>query len=653
MAKQPAPNESALSLWQIVGLLGMLLVVIGQFFIFAAPVSGDLLPPPTIFISLAGVILFMIGFFIQTRPAVQAKMGRGPIPQPVFWIVTAAIFAAITILSMQLFSRRDQVTYIPVLTTWFASGAFYVFAFRASMPPRERIVAWLKDRRTELWVIGGITLLAAVLRLYRLGIYPRIIDGDEGLLGLFAQTTTSGPYANPFALWENFGVLYLQAVNLSIRIFGANAFALRILPAISGILAIPALYLFSRQIAGKRVALLSACFLAISHTHINFSRIGSVGYIHSTWLVPLELFLLLAGLEKRKSWMTAAGGALLAVHFSVYLTSQVIVGLVLAFMLIALVFMRRWFLPVIRQAAAFWGGFVLLILPELSYGAGHPNEFFDRILQSGTFQTGWLAQTAASTGQSAAQVLAGRVVHAFLSLIYYPAWDFYGSSIPMLTLFSAVFFLAGLGIALLRVRRRGMLLLNGYFWAPTLAIGILSIPPSADSYRMLIVLPPALLLTAIAVDETLELIGAGWSRARSVYIFVTSGLLISLAMFNLWAYYGDFVGQCRYGGDLAGRFASYLGDYAQSAQQGSQVYLLSDDIFLYGSHASATFLSGGRKITNVPEPIEGWPGVAGDTVIASPNRMSELETWIHAHPGGKTDYVYDCGTLILLAYHLP
>jgi 4-amino-4-deoxy-L-arabinose transferase-like glycosyltransferase len=445
----------------------------------------------------------------------------------------------------------------------------------------------------------------------------------------------------------------LQAVYLSIRVFGANPFALRILPAISGILAIPALYLFSRQIAGKRVAMLSSFLLAVSHTHINFSRIGSVGYIHSTWLVPLELYLLLAGLEKRKSWMTAAGGVLLAIHFCVYLTSQVVVGLIFAFMLIALVFMRRWFLSVIRQAAAFWGGFAIMILPELFYITRNPNAFFERLAQNGTFQTGWLVRTMVSTGQSSVQVLVGRVIHAFLSLIYYPAIDFYGSNIPMLTLFAAVFFLAGLGIALLRVRAPGMLLLNGYFWAPTLAIGIFSIPPSADSYRMLSVLPPALLLAAIAVDELLEFIGFGWSRARSVYVFITTGLLISLTVFNLWVYYGDFVGQCRYGGDLTGRFASYLGTYTKSVEQGSLVYLLSDDVYFYGSHASATFLSGQRTITNVPEPVDSWPGVTGDTVIASPNRMTELETWIYAHPGGQTNYVYDCNTLILLSYHLP
>ena len=121
-----------------------------------------------------------------------------------------------------------------------------------------------------------------------------------------------------------------------------------------------------------------------------------------------------------------------------------------------------------------------MIMPEFFFIIRNFNEFFNRLSQDGTFQSGWLAQTVINTGQNPVQVLAGRVVHAFLSLIYYPALDFYGSNIPMLTIFASVFFLAGLGIALLRVRKPGMLLLNGYFWAATLAVGIFSVPPSAD-----------------------------------------------------------------------------------------------------------------------------------------------------------------------------
>ena len=653
MSQSSEQRESDPKIKRLIAFIGFILIIVGQFLIFAVPAVDDQLPPPTIFFSIAGLLILLLAFLIRPSPSSQARFEKAPSSQPVVWIIIAVIFSILATISMQLFMKHNQAVYAPVLITWFAGGACYVFAFQSRTLTFARLKNWFIKHRTEIFIVSGITLFAAILRFYQLGVHPSIIDGDEGLLGMFAQSSQSGKYANPFALWENFGAFYLQAVYLCIRIFGNTSFALRVLPAVSGTLAIPSLYLLSRQIAGRRVAILSVFLLAISHTHIHFSRIGSVGYIHSTWLVPLELFLLLAGLEKRKTWMTAAGGALLAIHFSVYLTSQVIVGLVIAFMLIALIFMRQWFLSVIKQAGAFWGGFAMMILPELIYILQYPNEFFNRLNQDGVFHTNWLAETIAKTGQSSFQVLAGRVAHAFLSLIYYPAISFYGSKIPMLTLFAAAFFLIGLGIALLRVRKTGMLLLNGYFWAPTLAIGIFAIPPEADAYRMLVTLPPVFLLAAIGIDEFLELMGVGWQRARNSYIFIASGVLIALTAFNLWTYYGDFVGQCRYGGDLTSRFASTLGTFTHSVEKGSQVHLLSDEIFFYGSHASATYLSGQRKITNVPEPVESWQGVSGDVVIASPNRINELETWMYTHSGGQKYFIFDCDKLILLAYRLP
>ncbi len=653
MNEPSGPNENVLKIRRVVAILGILLIIIGQFLVYTIPVKGDQLPPPKAFISLVGLAIFLLSFFIPVKPALQAKVGRINIPPSALWILAAIVLSALTVYSMLLFYRSSQITYIPVLTTWFTAGLFFIFAFRGKGLTLAQVGQWVKSHRTELIIVGALTLLAAVLRFSQLGTYPRVLDGDEGLMGLFAQSTVSGDYANPFALWENFGALYLQAINFVFKVFGVTPFALRFLPAISGTLAIPCLYLFSRLVAGKRVAAISSFLLAVSHAHIHFSRIASVGYIHSTWLVPLELYLLLSGLEKKQSWRTAAGGVILAVHFCVYLTSQIVVGLVFALMLILLVLMRRWFLSVIRQVAAFWGGFAIMILPEMVIAFLKPLDFFDRLNQNGTFQSGWLAQTMANTGQGAVQILAGRVLHTFLSLIYYPARDFYGSPIPMLTLFTAVFFLMGLGIALLRVRSRGMLLLNGYFWAPLLAIGLFSIPPSADSYRVLIVLPPALLLAAIAIDGTFELIGLGWRRARTAYAFLTAILLVGLAAFNLWAYFGDFVGQCRYGGDLTGRFASYLGSYAKSVDPGSSLYLLSDVTYFYGSHASTDFLSGSRQITNIPDPVNSWQGITGDTLVANPARIAELDTWIRAHPGGRTTYIRDCKKLILESYTLP
>lgn len=654
MTEPSRANEEAPALRRLVGILGLVLILVSQYIIFALPVADEKLPPPIIFLSFAGLVIFLASFFISRKKTMPARIGRLKIPETGLWILASAFFSTLAAFSMVLFEKYGEFIYIPVLFTWFMSGLFYLYAFIPSAGVTlPSIKEWLKSHRKELLLLCGITLVAGFLRFYTLGVYPRVLDGDEGRMGMFALSSKAGTYANPFALWENFGALYLQAINLIFKLFGATAFSLRFLPALSGTLAVPALYLFARYIAGKRVAFISAFLLAVSHTHINFSRIASVGYIHATLLVPLELYLLLSGLEKKQTWRTAAAGVILAIHFSIYLTSQIIVALVLVFMLIALVFFRRWFRPALRQAAAFWGGFILLLLPELLYIIRNPHSFFDRLSQDGTFQSGWLALTMASTGQSAPQILAGRVLHAFLALIYYPARDFYGSNFPMLTLFATLFFLAGLVIVLLRLRSPGMLLLNGYLWAPILAVGLFSIPPSADSYRMLIVIPAALVLAGIGIEETLKLLGVTWAGNRRTYAFLSTILLATLAIFNLWAYFGDFVSECRYGGDTTGRFASYLGSTTKLLPLDSPAYLLSDAIYFHGSHASTDFLSGNRTITNVPDPIENWQGISGDTIIANPARIPELENWVREHPGGRITYVRDCSNVILASYTLP
>ena len=214
-------------------------------------------------------------------------------------------------------------------------------------------------------------------------------------------------------------------------------------------------------------------------------------------------------------------------------------------------------------------------------------------------------------------------------------------------------FLAGVGIALWRIRNPSYLLLNGYFWGATFSIAMFAIPPAADSYRMLMALPAALIMASLGLDQILELLGLGSKTARNAYIFSVSAILTSLLAFNLWTYYGDFAGQCRFGGNLPGRFASYLGGYAKTIDNELSVYLLSDDLFFYGSHASTDFLSGRRKITNFPDLIDLLNPVSGETIIANPARIAELEVWARAHPGGQLHYRYDCDNTILLAYQVP
>jgi hypothetical protein len=653
MDDQNNKNISTIMARRILAILGIVLITVGEYLIVVPPEQQQSGLPSYFWLSIFGIIILLVSLFLKSTPLLDAKLSRLNISETTFVIFLALLLSGLSILSVVLFQKYGKQNFIPVTLVWFGSGVLYILAFRARSNPEFNFISWFKDHRIEILLVGLATLIGAVLRFYQLGSLPRVIDGDEGLIGLFAQSTAEGQLASPFALWENMGSLYLQAVNWTFGLFGVSPFSLRLLPAISGTLAIPALYLFARKIAGPRIAIISAFLLASSHAHIHFSRIASVAYIHGTWLVPLELYFLFSSLEKRSSWRAAVGGVLLAIHFRVYVTSQIIVGLILVYMLLAYIFYTPWFKRAFKQALVFWGGFFLMMAPQLLYIFQNPNEFLNRLGQDGTFQTGWLQATMASTGQSSFQILAGRVIHAFMALIYYPAQDFYGSASPLLNIFTAILFLVGIGLIFVRVKSPGYLLLNGYFWALTLAVGIFSLPPTADSYRMLITLPPAFLIAAIGLDQMLEIAGFPWVTARRIYAALTLSVIFGISVLSIWMYYSDFVGKCRYGGNLEGRFASYLGVYAKTVDENSKIYLLSDPVFFYGSHASVDFLSGKKPIVNYGDSMDAYQVEYGETIIANPSRIDELLAWAKIHPGGQLTKLKDCERVILVSYKIP
>jgi 4-amino-4-deoxy-L-arabinose transferase-like glycosyltransferase len=637
----------------ILTALALVAVLFSQLLLYSYPMDPGTFLPISLALMAAGLGLFLWNRSRKPFPPETRIASRIPLNGRALWLVAALTLSVMTTVMMWFFLKFDRQNYLPVLTLWLGGAGCYLMAFLPDSTRLEVFRAWWRDHWKECLILALITALAAILRFYKLGEIPRVINGDEGWIGNIALSTTRSPHANPFSLWENFGGLYLQAINLAFLFLGTNATALRVIPAIAGTLAIPALYLLSRQLAGRRVALIASLLLAFSHAHMNFSRTVGVGYIQDTWLVPLELYFFLSGLQKRSALRAAAGGLLLGMHFSIYLTPQIFSAMLFVFCALLLVFFRRKFPNAGRTMAVFWGGSAVMLLPEAVYAATHTTEFFARMNTDGTFQSGWLNAQIAATGQNAVQILGGKILHAFFSLIYYPAIDFYGSLIPVLSLFTATLFLIGLGISLWRTRSENYLLLNGYFWAGTLAIGIFAIPESADSYRMLMVLPAAIFMAAVGLDTILESVGLGWNRKRWAYAGIAAFLMINLFAFNQWTYFVDFAGKCRYGGDPQTRFASYLGTYLGKLLPADTAFFLSNDIYRYGTHSSTDFLSGNKAVANVPDGIDTISPVAGDILIANPDRVAELNAWAREHPGGRLEAIYDCQTLILMSYRVP
>ena len=613
---------------------------------------------PNVWIWGLAFTAFGLALFLWARLGPPFRWGTRlvagvPLTSPRLLIFLALLFSLTATWFAASLDKAGRSDYAPALALWLAAGLALLIAFaRAGDWPAD-LRGWLRQNRGEILLVAGVTLLGAAVRFYKLGLIPLVVEGDGGRIGQIALGTARGPMANPYATWESMGGMYLQGIGLFMRAFGRTLLALRLLPAISGSLAVPALYLLGRRLFGPRVALISAILLAFTHSHLHFSRTVAVSYTQGTFLVPLMLYFLLSGLENKSSLRMAVAAVILSVHFSIYVDSVIFIIYSLVFLIVARVVARPRMRGRGPQVAAFLVAAAIMFLPQTYYAVSHPDEYMGRFNADGAVQSGWLADKVAETGQSTATILGGRVAHAFLSLFYYPAEDFYGTTKSMMHFMTTALFLMGLVFALWRTRDPHFLLVNGYLFAPAVAIGLTAIPPSADSYRMLIALPAATLLAGVGIEElvrVLALPGAAGAKAR---VAMSGLLLIAIATLNLKTYFVDFSGRCRYGGDPQTRFASYLGEYLSLLNRSGEVFLLSDEVFQYGTHGSVDFLSGGVAVQNFPNHVEGLRIAPNMVVVASPTRIEELREWVEDNPGGVADLEYDCSEPMLMGYRFP
>ena len=131
--------------------------------------------------------------------------------------------------------------------------------------------------RSDWTILISITLLATVLRLYRLGVIPIGFSFDEAYNGIDAYLVMHG--GRPLFLPANLGrePLYTFWQAIVATIGGLSPYTLRLSSAIFGIVTIPITYLMLRymlQRQSRLIAAITSTALAISLWHIHFSHYG-------------------------------------------------------------------------------------------------------------------------------------------------------------------------------------------------------------------------------------------------------------------------------------------------------------------------------------------------------------------------------------------
>ena len=193
----------------------------------------------------------------------------------------------------------------------------------------------------QTWVaLIAILLVATALRVVSLDTLPPGLYHDEAFSGLDALGILRGA-GLPVFFEGNGGrePFFIYAHALSIALFGATTWTLRIPAAFIGVLTIAAFFALVRALTGGKhatwVALIAAAGLTTSYWHLNFSRMG--------WrTISLPLFACLAFYWFWRAHRTGAlrdhviAGALLGASLYTYLSARFLPMVIALFWLMEL-----------------------------------------------------------------------------------------------------------------------------------------------------------------------------------------------------------------------------------------------------------------------------------------------------------------------------
>jgi hypothetical protein len=221
-------------------------------------------------------------------------------------------------------------------------------------------------------------LLAAALRLYRLDALPPGLYHDEAYNGLDALALLRGEPRPLFhEVWEqvafadkvdalphgwlpvffvgNYGrePLFYYLLALSLAAVGARPLAIRLVPALTGVLVVLAVYWLARELLardeaarGRRVALLAALNIATWYWLVHFSRFG-IRPMLLALVVALTFACLLRGFRIGSQLYWASGGFWLGLSLYTYTPARMLPLAILGWLAVVAsaergFFRRRW-----------------------------------------------------------------------------------------------------------------------------------------------------------------------------------------------------------------------------------------------------------------------------------------------------------------------
>ncbi len=517
----------------LLGLLAVGLAVAAQQFV----IRGE---------TQIGLVLYAVAVVVglltldRSRPALPIALVTKRVWSPLAWIGFAVTVAAIGLAVLSL--PRFQENPTPMTAWWLHIGSLLTFVIGVALLDRfwireraeivdEELRGW---RLTEIGALVLITILGAVLRLYKLGDLPFGTWYDEANAGLQALRILNEPLHRPiFDGTIQAPSHYVYMVAAAFKLFDPSSASLRLASAVLGIATIPAAYLAGREFFGRRLlGLVLAFLLAVSSWDLTFSRIGMFN-IATPLFQLLALGLLLRGLRQQRLLYFALAGLSLGFGLAFYRVFQIFLPVVGLFFLHAAIARRQ----MLRRAWLGWLlvgiGLVLAILPVLIFAYEQPDSFFSRTQDTYIF-----------TGKTPEERIPALVenIRKHVLMFHYrgdPNGRHNLPGDPMLDAIVGALMVLGLALSLRRFwQPKALLLLT---WTIVMLLGgILSLDFEApQSLRAIGTLSSAYLLAVVPIDALWRF----WRETRPgrrfprLFVWPLVALLVYVGVINVNKYF--------------------------------------------------------------------------------------------------------------------
>ena len=262
-------------------------------------------------------------------------------------------------------------------------------------PPRSILATFRqlfipgKDPSYIYWILGAITLVGAVIRLWRI---TQPIAYDEAYTFVYYATRDFKNILADYSAPNNH-IFHTILVRIFYEIIGKQPWVVRGPALLAGILCIPSAYLFARRLFNARQSLAGAALVALTPWFINYSVNGR-GY---TLIILFSLLLANLGALLTQRQSRAALGAYAIVGALGFYTIPIFLypmaGVSLWVLVTHLTAPEPWKERSLKARdfllACFVGGLLtlLLYLPVIVFGTGFRSITSNEIVESRTWST--------------------------------------------------------------------------------------------------------------------------------------------------------------------------------------------------------------------------------------------------------------------------